>query len=61
MWQLVQVRLKLRWEEEALASGETPPESNLLRMVEELVFDIDDRGPIMMCSYKDVELGLVEL
>ena len=55
------MRLKLRWEEEALASGKTPPESRLLRMVEELVFDIDDRGPIMMCSYKDVELGLVEL
>ena len=61
LWQLAQVRLELRWEEEALASGETLPESHLLGMVEELVFDIDNGGPIMMCSYEDVESGLIEL
>ena len=61
MWQLAQVRLKLRQEEEALASRKTPPESRLLGMVEEFVFNLDNGGPIMMCSYEDVESGLVEL
>ena len=55
------MRLELRQDEEALASRESPPESSLSRMVKELVFDIDNGGPIMTCSYKDVELGLVEL
>ena len=55
------MRLELRQEEEALASRETPPESNLLRLVEELVFEVDNGGPIMTCLYEDVESGIVEL
>ena len=55
------MRFELRQEEEALAPGETPPESSLLRMVEELVFELDDGGPIITYSYEDLELGLVEL
>ena len=55
------MRLKLRQEEEALASRETPPKSCLLGMVEEFVFNLDNGGPIMTCSYEDVESGLVEL
>ena len=51
------MKLKLRQEEEILASGETPPESGLSRMVEELLFVVDDGGPIMECSFEDVELG----
>ena len=47
MWQLAQVRVELRWEEEVLASGETPPESSLLEMVRELVSKGEDRGPIL--------------
>ena len=55
------MRFKLRQEEEALAVRETPPESSLSRMVEKLVFKIDNRGPILECSFKDLESGLVEL
>ena len=55
------MRIKLRQEEEILASGKTPPESSLSRMVEELLFDVDDGGPIMECSFEDVESGCVEL
>ena len=55
------MRFELRQEEEALASRETVPESSLLRMVEELVFELDKRGPIMMCLYEDLGSGLVEL
>ena len=60
-WQLAQVRLKLRWEEEALASGETPPESRLLGMVEELIFEVNNGGPILECLFEDMESGRVEL
>ena len=55
------MRLELRQEEEALASRETPAESGLLRMVGELLFDVNNGGPIMECSFKDVESGQVEL
>ena len=55
------MNLDLRQEEEALASRETPPEINLLRMVEELVFKVDDRSPIMTCLFEELESGLVEL
>ena len=48
MWQLAQVRVKLRWEEEVLASGKMPPESSLLEMVRELISEGEDGGPIMM-------------
>ena len=57
MWQLAQVRLKLRWEEEVLASGETPPESSFSRTVEELLFKVDDGGPILEYLFKDMESG----
>ena len=55
------MRLKLRWEEEALASGETPPESCLLGIVEELIFEVDDGAPILECLFEDVKSGQVEL
>ena len=42
------MRLELRQKEEVLASGETPPESSLLKMVRELISEGEDRGPIMM-------------
>ena len=51
------MRLELRQEEEVLTSGETPPESCLLGMVEELLFEVDDGGHILECSFEDVELG----
>ena len=55
------MRFELRWEEEALASGKEVPESSLSKMVEELVFELDDEGPIIECLFKDLESGLVEL
>ena len=55
------MRLKLRQEEEALASRETPPESSLSRRVEGLLFKVDNGGPILECLFKDMELGRVEL
>ena len=55
------MRLKLRQEEEALASRETPPESCLLGMVEDLLFKVDGGGPIMECLFEDIESGQVEL
>ena len=51
------MRLKLRQEEEALAPGETPPESYLLGMVEDLHFEVNDGGPIMECLFEDLESG----
>ena len=42
------MRVKLRQEEEVLASGETPPKSSLLEMVRELISKGKDGGPIMM-------------
>ena len=50
------MRLKLRQEEEVLASREMPPESHLLGMVEDLLGEVDNRGPILECSFKDIEL-----
>ena len=41
------MRVKLRWEEEVLASGEMPPESILLEIVRDLVLEGEDGGPIM--------------
>ena len=55
------MRLELRQEEEALASGETPPESRLLGMVEDLLFNVNDGSPIMECSFEDLESGRIEL
>ena len=51
------MRLKLRQEEEVLASGEIPPESSLLEMVRELISEGEDRGPIMIQE----DLGQIEL
>ena len=55
------MRLELRQEEKALASGEMPPESHLLGMVEDLLFKVNDGGPIMECLFEDLESGRVEL
>ena len=41
----------LKWEEEALASRETPLESHLLDVVRELVEGEDDGGLIFKCSW----------
>ena len=51
------MRLKLRQEEEVLASGEMPLESSLLEMVRELISEGEDGGPIIMQE----ELGHIEL
>ena len=51
----------LRWEEEALASRETVLEGSLTRMVDESTFNLDEGGPILECSYKEFEAGLVGL
>ena len=51
------MRLKLRWEEEVLASGETPQESHLLGIVEDLLSEVDDGGLILECSFEDIKLG----
>ena len=55
------MRVELRWEEEVLASGETPLESLLLGMVEDLLSEVDDGGLILECSFEDIELGRVTL
>ena len=55
------MRVKLRQEEEVLASGEMPPESCLLEMVEDLLGEVDDGGPILECSFEDIESGRVTL
>ena len=51
------MRLELRQEEEALASGETPLESSLLEMVRELISKGEEGGPIMTQE----ESGRIEL
>ena len=55
------MNLELKREEEALASGETPPESHLLDAVRDLVEGEDDGGPIIKCSWDDIESGRVTL
>ena len=55
------VNFELKREEEALASGETPPESHLLDAVRNLVEGEDDGGPIFECSWDDIESGCVTL
>ena len=52
------MNFELKREEEALASGETPPESHLLDTVRDLVKE-DDGGPIFECSWDDVASGRV--
>ena len=52
------MNLKLKREEEALASGETPPESHLLDAVRDLVEE-DDGGPIFECSWDEIASGKV--
>ena len=42
------MRIELRQEEEALASGETPQESSLLEMVRDLISEGEDGGAILM-------------
>ena len=51
------MNFRLKREEEALASGETPPKSHLLDMVRDLVKREDDGGPIFECSWDDIESG----
>ena len=41
------MRVKLRQEEEVLASREMPQESNLLEMVRELISEGEDGDPIL--------------
>ena len=51
------MNFELKREEEALASGETPPESHLLDAVRDLVEGEDNGGPIFECSWDDVASG----
>ena len=53
------MNFELKREEEALASGETPPESHLLDAVRDLVEGEDDGGPIFECSWDDIASGQV--
>ena len=53
------MNFELKWKEEALASGETPPESHLLDVVRDLIKGEDDGGPIFECSWDDIESGQV--
>ena len=50
---------ELKREEEALASGETPPESHLLDAVRTLIEEEDDGGPIFECSWDEIASGSV--
>ena len=50
---------ELKREEEALASGETPPESHLLDAVRNLIKEEDDGGPIFECSWDEIASGAV--
>ena len=43
----MQVRVELRQEEEVLASGETPQESSLLKMVRGLISEGEEGDPIL--------------
>ena len=55
------MNFELKREEEALASGETPPESHLLDAVRDLIKGEDDGGPILEYSWDNVESGCVTL
>ena len=55
------MNFELKQEEEALASGEAPPESHLLDAVRDLIKGEDNGGPILECSWDDVESGRVTL
>ena len=55
------MNFKLKREEEALASRETPPESHLLDAVRDLVEGEDDGGLILECSWDDIESGRITL
>ena len=48
------MNFELKWEEEALASGETPPESHLLDVVRDLVKGEDNGGLIFECSWDEI-------
>ena len=58
---LARVNFELKREEEALASGETPPESHLLDVVRDLVEGEDNGGLIFECSWDDIDSGHVTL
>ena len=53
------MNFKLKQEEEALASGETPPESHLLDAVRDFLEEEDDGGPIFECSWDEIASGRV--
>ena len=53
------MNFELKWEEEALASGETPPKSHLLEAVRDLIEGEDDGGPIFECSWNEIASGRV--
>ena len=53
------MNFELKREEEALASGETPPESRLLDAVRDLVEEEDDGGLIFECSWDEIASGAV--
>ena len=53
------MNFELKWEEEVLASGETPPESHLLDAVRDLVEGEDDGGPIFECTWDEIASGRV--
>ena len=53
------MNFELRREEEALASGEIPPESHLLDAVRGLVEGENDGGPIFECSWDEIASGRV--
>ena len=55
------MNFELKQEKEALASGETPPESHLLDVVRDLVEGEDNGGLIFECSWDDIESGRVTL
>ena len=55
------MHFELKREEEALASGETPPESHLLDAVRDLIEGEDDGGPIFKGSWDNIESGRITL
>ena len=48
------MNFKLKQEEEALASRETPSESHLLDAVRDLIEGEDNGGPIFECSWDNI-------
>ena len=53
------MNFELKREEEALASGETPPESHLLDVVRDLFEEEDNGGLIFECTWDNVAFGRV--